>query len=164
MRTLAALAVLLLVAACQAAPTPEMTAAEHEAIVTAVTDQVNAMTAAWDNQDVNATMAFFHPEKTAMAWSGRVSDYQSLKERWENVWGNYTGQETSWTSQKVEVFSEEAAVFQGQFDLTVTEVEGRVLNYPGNCVWTAVFEPYNGKWLMTYVSYNWGGYNVVEEG
>ena len=38
------------------------------------------------------------------------------------------------------------------------------LNYPGNCAWTAVFEPYNGQWLMTYVSYNWGGYNVVEEG
>ena len=164
MRFLGAFAVLSLIIACQAPATDEMTAAEHEAIVTAIMDQTDAMMVPWNNGDVSAMMAFHHPEKTALAWSGTVYDYESLPERWENVWGNYAAQESSWTNRKIEVLSEEAAVFQGHFDLTLTRQDGSKINYPGNCVWTAVFEPYDGEWLMTYASYNWGAYNVVEEG
>jgi hypothetical protein len=163
MRTLAAFTLLLLVAACQAPPA-EMTEAERDAIVAAIMDQTDRMMPVWNAMDWEGSIAFFHPEKAAFAWSGTVYEYGDLLERWESAGSNYTAQQSSWTNRKIEVFTEEAAVFQGLFDLTLTRQDGSVINYPGNCSWTAVFEPYNGEWLMTYVSYNWGSYNVVEEG
>lgn len=162
MRGLLAVAVLCF-AACQA-PTAEMTEAVHEAIVTDIMSQTDAMMPVWNAMDWQGSLAFHHPEKTAFAWSGTVYDYDGLLDRWESVGSNYTAQQSTWTNRKIEVLSEEAAIFQGHFDLTLTREDGSQINYPGNCVWTALFEPYNGEWLMTYVSYNWGGYNVVEEG
>ena len=163
MRALLAVAVLMLVTACQAPPA-EMTEAEHEAIVTAIMDQTDRMMPVWNAMDWEGAMAFYHPEKTAFAWNGTVYEYGNLLERWESVGSNFTAQESSWTDRKIEVLSEEAAILQGHFDLTLTRQNGSKINYPGNCVWTAIYEPYNGEWLMSYVSYNWGGYNVVEEG
>ena len=162
MRALAALALLVLVVGCQAPPA-EMTEAERDAIAAAIMDQTDAMISVWDARDWQGVPAFHHPEKTALAWSGTAYDYGSLVDRWETVGATYTGQKTVWTDRKIEVFSPEAAAFQGNFDLTLNREDGNVLNYP-RCIWTAVFELHNGEWLQTFASYTWGGYNVVDEG
>ena len=139
-----------------------MTEAEIAQIEAEVMAQTDGMLVAWNARDWNATLRFHHPEKTAFAWSGTVYDYDGLMARWETVGENFTAQNSTWNNRKIEVLSKEAAIFQGSFDLRVTRTDGTELYYPGNCVWTALFEPFNGEWLMTYIGYNWGGYEVVE--
>jgi len=163
MKALAAIPLVMFVTACQA-PRPEMTEAEYDGIVTAVVDVTDAMTDAWNAFDVDASMSFFHPEKTSFAWGSTVYDFAGLRERWTEIWATANGQETSWTGRKIEVLSENAVLFQGSLELRIFYSDGRVVLYPGTAHWTTLLEPLNGQWRITYGSYAYGGAQTVEGG
>ena len=64
MRTLAAFAVMLLVAACQTAP-PEMTEAEIAQIEAEVMEAMEASVDGWRQGSAERIMATFHPSATS---------------------------------------------------------------------------------------------------
>jgi len=161
---LVALGVLFFFYASPAAPPDEMTAGEHEGIVTTIMGITDDMVDVWNAHDLAANQSFFHPEKTSFAWATAVHDYDGLEERFREVWSGAERQETSWTARKIEVLSEDLVLFQGSFDLKIFYSDGRVGQYPGTCHYTVLFEPYNGEWKITYGGYAYGGYQVIEEG
>lgn len=162
MRMPTAAAVLLLVAACQTAP-PEMTEAEYDQIVTSVMDTTDEMMAAWNAYDLDATLSFFHPEKTSFAWASAIYDFDGLKTRWAEVWATGDGQEVSWTSRKIEVLSEDAVLLQGSFELRFFYTDGRVALWPGTAHWTVLMEPLDGAWKITYGGYSYGSAQILDE-
>lgn len=161
MRATIGLATLLMTVACQAPAPPEMTAADEEAIRAQIMDVSNSMIEAWNAFDLDASMSFFHPEETSFAWGSTVYDYQALTEHWAEVWSQASGQEATWTHREIRVLSPEAALFQGSFELRFFYNDGRVALWPG-AHWTALFEPYEGEWKITYAGYSYGGSQLVE--
>ena len=141
---------------------PEMTEAEIAQIEATIMDVTDAMSDAWTAYDIEATQAFFHPDKTSLAWGSSVFDYDGHRDRLEEVWGGAEGQETFWTARKIEVLSEDLVLFQGSFDLKIFFADGRVGHYPGTAHYTVLFEPYEGEWKITYGGYAYGGYQVTE--
>jgi len=162
MRTIAALAVLLLVTGCQASP-PEMTEAEYNQVVTSVMDATDEMMDAWNAFDLEACLSFFHPEKTSFAWGSNIYDFDGLRQRWGEIWATADGQEASWTGRKIEVLSEDAVLFQGSFELRFFYSDGRVAFWPGTAHWTVLLEPLDGVWRITYGGYSYGSAQTVEE-
>jgi len=148
MRTLAVMAVLFLVVACQAPP-PEMTEAERtqiEADVAAVMQQFMEGFNELNLEKINQTM---HPDLMSFPLGGRLvnkSEYREYLDEWVADKESWKG---SWHEMRVRVLSPNAAVFTGTYSDTIRYLDGQVRFYPQGA-WVTLVErtPEGWKWSM----------------
>jgi hypothetical protein len=133
MRTLAAFALVLLFAACQA-PSAEMTEAEIAQIEREVMEWGEAWMDAWaagtPEDRCGATQAFIHPDHVAFLTGGaphtKAGWFDYCMSTQEN-WLSYTGR---WTDTTVRVLSPDAAIFLARFDATWVRADETVFAFP----------------------------------
>jgi hypothetical protein len=166
MRTLFAVAVLLLVAACQAPPA-EMTEAEIAQIEAAVLERAEAYLDAWaagtPEDRCRATQAFFHPDHmvylTGGAPQGRADHFDYCMGGQED-WRTFTG---GWTETSVRVVSPDAAMFLGRMDNTWEHATGRIDHYPAGAQ-LLLFERAAEGWMITMYEWSNGPIEEAEQG
>ena len=140
-----------------------MTEAEIAQIEAGVIAAMEVNFEGWRNMNVDQIMATFD-EGTSWAWSSVPQDFPTLKERTENWVQNNQAWEGEWLETTVKVLGRDAAAFQGTFELTVTQADGRRIRWPGNASWLNVLERTMDGWKVTMGSQAYGNYEVVEGG
>ena len=148
MRGLAAFAFLMLVAACQTAP-PEMTEAGRGQIETEVVALMESAIEGVRQLDVDMVMAACHPTDLGWVWSSVPRGYDRVRELWVTWFENKEAWDGRWTETTVKVLNEDAAVFQGIYEATLTYEDGRIVRYPANASWTSLVERTTDGWKIT---------------
>jgi len=152
MRTLAALAVLLLITACQT-PSCEMTEAEIAQIQAEVEQVAEDWIANWGRGDCEAAAGFFHPEYISQSRAGVFA--RSRDDQRENCELNTANRESttaSWTSSNVRVISASAAVFAGNFEGTFRYRDETPARHYAHSAQTILFERTDTGWGITFLS------------
>ena len=123
MRTLAAVAVFMLLSSCQASPAQmsEAQIAQVEGEVAAVGDQL--MTA-MNNLDVVALSALYDPSSMQ---GNDGSFYYATYDEWvvhvQQMFGSFEELRMEWTNTRVDVLAPDVALFVGQSDATLERTE-----------------------------------------
>jgi len=166
MRTLAALAVLLLLAACQTAP-PEMTEAEIAQIEAEVTEWAETLLDGWGpgttEERCAALQALAHPDHVVWLRGGEPRGPDAFFEYCmanQANWVSYTGE---WTDTDVRVLSPDAVIFIGRTSGTWVHTDGRVTRYPAGVIRYLVERTADG-WGFTMTDFSNGPSEVVEQG
>ncbi len=144
----AALAVLLLVFACQTAP-PEMTEAEIAQAEAEVLDVMEGCFEGFRQGNADLVMACFHPTATAWVWNSVPRDYARVRELTDNWFEANESWDGGWTETTVKVLNRDAAMFQGVYEATLTYSDGRIVRFPGNASWTLLMERTDDGWKGT---------------
>ena len=160
MRKLAAFAILLLVAACQAPPTG-MTEAEIAQIEAEVTQRVGDWMVDWSQNDCQVIDEYAHPELTAMLYSGEVLDRAEWKEACGPVVENRESWTTDWHEVTVRVLSPDAAVFLVNYGYTIKFTSGVHRTWPRASQGGLVERTTDG-WAITLLGSSSGSYEDVE--
>jgi len=162
MRTLAAFAVLLLVAACQTAP-PEMTEAEQAQIEAEVMEVMERAMEGIRQLDVDMIMSTVHPTDLGWVWSSVPRGHDRVRELWTGWIEDREAFDGEWAETTVKVFSPDAAAFQGIWGGTISNKSGRIVRYPDNASWTAVLERTPDGWKITMLDGGSGTVEVIQE-
>jgi len=157
MRGLVAVALLALLSACQAPPA-EMTEAEIsqiEAEITAVADQ---LIEALNSLDPGIATAIF--DRTSMHGNDGAA-YFATYDEWvahnEEFFGRFEEVNGGWTNTRVDVLCSDAAVFAGQNEMIVTQVNGAHTKIEGyitlvlrktDDAWKVILQSSTGRWTQ----------------
>ena len=141
-----------------------MTDAEKAQIESEIGQITDSLMATWNAMDTDAYMAFYSPTRISVAWGGTIHrDIPSLRERQENWFAARESWVGEWIEKTVEVLAQDAAVFQGVYDCTITFPDGRIFHWPGNASWIVVFRREDGEWKMTFVNGSAGTAERLDE-
>ena len=163
MRTLAAVACLMLVTGCQAPPPAEMTDAEIAQIEAEVVALMENAFEGIRQLDVDMVMAACHPTDLGWVWASVPRGYDRIRELWVNWFENKEAFEGGWTETTVKVLNENAAAFQGIWEGTITYPRGRIVRYPSNASWTSLVERTPDGWKITMLDGGAGTVEVIQE-
>ncbi len=162
MRALAAVAVLLLVFACQAPPPAEMTEAEIAQIEAEVMQFSEAWMDVWAKNDCEAGAVFLHPDNLSFLWSGQALNRAEWLEACIPIVANRESFSGSWTETSVQVLSRDAAVFVGTYSSTFSYVDDTpARHYPSSSQMGLVERTATG-WVFTTIAGDSGSFEVVE--
>jgi len=150
-----AFAVILLLAACQPTPSPEMTDAQRTAIEQIIRQQGEEYLASLSVLD--AIRAMEHFAKDDFSYVGQV-DGSTLVYPSYVAWSDHIHDAISrireahfgWDQIRVYVLSQDAAVFHGKFHSLYKFKDGNTLNHPEG-FWTALHERHYGEWKIVFV-------------
>jgi len=151
MRTFAAIASLLLFAACQAPPPPEVTEVEVAGIEEAVLVQANALVETQNAFDVDGFMAQFSTGD--LDWinnSTHYISYEAVAETLRNFFAGLDAFDSGWKNVSVDVISRKAALCRGEW--WGEQTRGDVVTRFVSIFWTALHElQADGTWKITRV-------------
>jgi ketosteroid isomerase-like protein len=171
MRALAAVAVLVLVSACQAPPPPEMTGADRQAIAAEIErlsaeslgsgspDEMETFLAYWSE----SADSYFVTEPALFAQGVRViTTMQALREFFDPAGWNRQSTNISWQSSRVAVLSPEYAVQVGELHFSITDLEGETgSTFPMSSTTVWVME--GGAWKIMHHHQSWTNDPIGEE-
>lgn len=147
MRTLAAIAVLLLVAACQTAP-PDMTEAERAQVESEVLTVGDQWLAAVNGLNPDVFLDLFDPADTHATDGYIYANYEEWAARIRGFFPNLGDVNLAWASKGVEVFAPDAAMLVGQTEGTRTRADGTTSDFaPGV---TLLVRRVGNGWKITY--------------
>jgi len=150
-----AFAVILLLAACQPTPLPEMTDAQQTAIEQIIRQQGEEYFASLAALDADWAMTHFAKDdfRYVAQVDGRTIVYPSY-EAWSDhirdAMSNLSEFQLGWDQIRVYVLSQDAAVFHGKFHSLYKFNDGNTLNHPEG-FWTALHERRDGEWKIVFV-------------
>jgi hypothetical protein len=165
MRTLAALAVLLLVAACQSPPPTEMTQAEIAQIEAEVNEWAEAWVDVWRANDCELSRPLMHPTRMHVLWGGKP--HNSIDEWMDyctSTIANRAGWSGEWTDTEVRVYSGDAAVFIGTYSGTYTYRDETPARHYPVATQVIILERAGDGWGVTSFENSNGPYEEVEAG
>jgi hypothetical protein len=164
MRAFAAVAVLVLVSACQAPPPAEMTDAERAQIEAEVLALAQGWMDIWDENDCEAASIFLNPESLSFLWSGQALNRSEWLEACIPIVANRESFSGNWTETKVHVLSPDAAVFVGTYTATYSYVDDTpARHYPRTSQMGLVERTATGWVFTTFTNVN-GPYEAAGEG
>jgi hypothetical protein len=162
MRTLAAFAVLLFMAGCQAAP-PELTEAEIAQIEAEVLQVMQVFMEGFNEHDPGKIATTLHPDLPAILYAGRIwtrAEFPEGVAPWFEAREAYQGE---WIETDVRVLSRDLAVFQASYRGTTKLTDGRTFHYPHSSS-MALFERTSEGWRWTVGGTSAGPAELVEGG
>lgn len=164
MRTFFAFSVLLLSAACQAPPPPEMTEAEIAQIEIEVMQLAEAWMDAWEDMetDCEATEALLHPDYWERLASGEARDISEWLDFCTRATTTRAGFSGDWIESKVRVISPDAAVFTGTFSPTYYRNDGRPPRHYLTSVQRLLIERTETGWGISWMTNVNGPYEDLE--
>jgi hypothetical protein len=133
-----------------------MTEAEIAQIEAEVIEVMEGVFDGFRQLDPQMIMAHFHPTATSWVWASVPRGHGRVLELTENWVEGKESWEGSWTETTVKVFSQDAALFQGVYEATITYPDGRIVYFPNNASWTLLLERTDDGWLGT-IGDNGGG-------
>mgnify|MGYP001822653937 CR=1 FL=1 len=164
MRVLLAVAVLMLVAACQAPPA-EMTEAEIAQIEAEVMQFADDWMDAWKDMesDCETAEAMLHPDHwvriTGSAEVRDISDWPDFCARSTATRAGFSG---DWTETKVRVISPDAAVFIGTYSPTYHRTDDRPPRHYLTSVQRLLVERTDNGWGLSLMTNTNGPYEDLE--
>ena len=163
MKALAGVAVVAfsLSAACQAPPA-EMTEAEITQIQAEVTQVLEEFMEANGAMDCARIAAIYHPDHTAIAWGSRLLDNSGFREACEGFFESKDAWTGYWVETDVRVLTRDLAEYAGRMGDTIHYSDGRVREWPGNCVNVGVMERTPDGWKQTIAAQTCGSSRAVE--
>jgi hypothetical protein len=147
MRTLAAFAVLLLVAACQAPPT-EMTEAERAQIEAEVLSMGDQWLAAVNDVNPEGFLDLFDPAGTHATDGYNYANYEDWVGRVQRLFSNWEDVNWAWVYTRAELFSSDAAMFVGYAEGARTNTDGEISE--GGPGVTLLMKKSGGAWKIIY--------------
>lgn len=163
MRTLAAFAILLLVAACQAPP-PEMSEAEIAEIEAEVTGVWEDFLQGHEELDCDKAGEALHPDLLAFPLDSRLLGQSEWLDACNHFLESVESLTGYWADANVRVLTPDLAVFTGYYGDTVYHIDGSVREWPGNCNRIALMERTEEGWKATIIAGTCGSGEPVEDG
>lgn len=161
MRALLAVAVLMIVSACQAPPA-EMTPEQVAQIEEAVLAQANALIETQNAFDAEGFLAQFSTDE--LDWYNQDvhhTSFQDLAGVLENFFTGLDAFDSGWKNVSVEVLSETTALCRGEW--WGVQTRGEVASRYESVFWTSLHEVQtDGSWKITTVHQSWA--DPVTEG
>jgi len=156
MRTLAAVSVLLLVAACQAPPA-EMTETEVAQIEAEVMELADTWLDTW-RVEVNCDVGLplLHPDWLAMPYEGEIINRDEWHEMCLMRTANVASATFDWTNREVRVLAPDAAVFIGSYSATWEYLDGSPAVHVPISSQGGVAERTPDGWVWTFYSWSPG--------
>ncbi len=146
---------ILLFVSCQPTPSPEITDAQRTAIEQIIRQQGEEYLASLAALD--ADRAMIHFAKDDFSYVGQVDgstfvypSYEAWSDHIRDALSSMREAHFGWDQIRVYVLSQDAAVFHGKFQQSLTFKDGNTLNVPEG-FWTALHERHDGEWKIVFV-------------
>jgi len=143
---------------------PEMAAAEKAQIQAEIVDVATGINRGFRALDAEAVAEVFHPTESGFAWGGKIYNGTDIVEPLAARLANRVLDDREWVDTRVKVFTRDLAMFQGIADVTIEETDGDVLHYPGNLIFTLLFERTADGWKSTSGAITSGPYETADQG
>jgi hypothetical protein len=142
----------------------EMTEAEVAQIEAEVTQVLEDFLQANEEMDCGKVAALYHPEHAGVAWGSRLLDASMFQEACESFFDGKDSWTGYWVETNVRVLTRDFAEYTGRMGDTIHYSDGRVREWPGNCVNIGVMERTPDGWKATIGAQTCGSSQLIEEG
>jgi uncharacterized protein (TIGR02246 family) len=113
-----------------------------------VMEVAHQLMAAWNAEDLEASVAPFHSKDLHVVWGSSIDDTpDAFRDRMARIWDRWPSWEGEWEYTHVKAIGDDAALFLGRYTATLTDDEGESSTFTPH--WTALFELGSGGWKIT---------------